>query len=102
MKSCTVARALTEVRGGSCIVIAGTSEPHGRMQLRSGQEGHRLSKRGDVRDLPRGDVLDPADHTFRRACARVAVGYASLSWSDDTVSGQRVRWNGGETTVRRQ
>src|SRR6476659_1410086 len=36
MKSCTVARGLTEVRAGSCIVIAATSEPHGRMQLHSG------------------------------------------------------------------
>jgi hypothetical protein len=38
-----------------------------------GQEGHQLSKRGDVGDLPRRDVLDPADQTLRRPCARVEV-----------------------------
>ena len=40
-----------------------------------GQEGHQLSKRGDVRDPPGRDVLDPADHPSRQPRVRVEVQY---------------------------
>jgi len=36
-------------------------------------EGHQLAKTGDVRDLPRGNVLDPADHVAWQLSAHVQV-----------------------------
>jgi hypothetical protein len=36
-------------------------------------EGHQLAKTRDVRDLPRGDVLDPADHVAWQLSAHVQV-----------------------------